>query len=211
MLLLNMLLTEWQLNRWLVWGTVQAVAPSTGVLFYSVGSGGDFDLSYAGKRPDRVDVAFTRQLATGTDTILYPFMSREGFDRVAMKGLGGPPESYFYDATLPNGTIHFYPAPDPTYQLFVKAKADLGQLAGIGSSLSAYPQQYIAAMLWNLAERMRPLYGMQPRADITQMAAQSLIAIGGSEAQMIQAQQPVPSNRAGVFSHVVAPQQGAGR
>ena len=60
-------------------------------------------------------------------------------------------------------------------------------------------------MLWNLAERMRPLYGMQPRADISQMAMQTLVAIGGSQAQMIQAQQPVPSNRAGVFSHAVIP------
>ena len=139
--------------------------------------------------------------ATGQDTVLYPFMSREGRDRVAMKSAGGPPEAYFYEASLPNGLLLFSPVPDATWTLIARAKADLGQFAGIGSSLSAYPQQYIAAMLWNLAERMRPLYGMQPRADITQMAAQSLIAIGGSQAQMIQAQQPVPSNRAGVFSH----------
>ena len=208
LLLLNMLLSEWQLNRWLTWTLTGVALVSTGVENYTVGQGGDFNISYQTQRPERIDNVMAR--TAGADVTLYPFISREGFNRVASKGLGGDPESYYYDAAFPLGVLHLYPVPDPTWTLTLMVKSNLGQFA-LGDALNALPRQYTTALLWNLAERMRPLYGMQPRPDITQMAAQSLIAIGGSQAQMIQAQQPVPSNRAGVFSHVVAPQQGAGR
>src|SRR5215472_18460854 len=42
LLVVNMLLTEWQLNRWLVWNIVEASFQSTGAASYTVGSGGNF-------------------------------------------------------------------------------------------------------------------------------------------------------------------------
>jgi hypothetical protein len=209
LLVLNLLISEWQMNRWLVPNLQSANITSTAAASYAVGPGGTFALSSLGQRPDRIDTAFARLIATGADTYLYPFMAREGFDRVAAKASAGPPEAFFYEpvsATV--GTIYFYPVPANTWQLFIKAKADLQLFVALTDNLSPYPAQYVVALLWNLAERIRPLYGMQPRPDISAMAAQSLVAIGGSTAQMIQAQQPAPSARAGVFSHVVAPQAG---
>jgi len=211
LLVVNMLLTEWQLNRWLVWNIVEASFQSTGAGSYTVGSGGNFPLSFAGGRPDIIDSAYARTTDPSSglpvDTFLYPFMAREGYDRVASKTLGGyPPEAFFYDAGATVGMIYFYPVPDATWTLRIKAKSDLGQFASLSAPLSTLPQAYITALLWNTAERLRPLYGMQPRPDLSAMATTSLQAIVGSSMRVMQAQQPTPSARSGVYSHLVAPQ-----
>jgi len=215
LILANMLLSEWQLNRWLVMQLQQISLVSTAAQSYSVGPTGNFVVSMGGQRPDRLDACFARVTATGNDQVLYPFMSREGYDRIAAKGSVGVPESYFYaPSTAPagNGTLQIYPVPDTTYTLFINAKCDLGQFASLSASLSVLPAQYVTALLWNLAERMRPLYGMQPRADISAAAMSSLQAIMASKAETVQAQVPVNSGRPGVFSHLLpAPRPPAGQ
>jgi len=208
LVMLNTLLAEWQYNRWLVFDLVEATAAGSGAAGYTVGAAGAFVLSFAGERPDRIDAAFARLVASSTDTPLYPFQSREGYDRVASKTATGAPEAYFYDATSGStGTIYFSPAPTASYSMRIKAKASLGQFADLTSPLNVLPRQYTAALIWNLAEVLRPLYGMPPDPTISAKAQASLLAIGGSQAQMIQAQQPTPSRRSGTFAHIAPPQQ----
>jgi len=204
--MLNMLLAEWQLNRWLVFDLVEAVAPGSAVAAYTVGATGAFVLSQAGQRPDRIDSATARLISTGADTALYPFMAREGYDRVATKALPGPPEAYFYDATAgATGTVYFYPVPDATWSLRIKAKASLGQFSALTDPITL-PLQYKTAMLWNLAQSLRPIYGLADEPSVSAKAAASLMAIGGAGAQMAQAQMPMQSHRAGNYSHVVSAQ-----
>lgn len=208
LVVLNALLAEWQINRWLVYDLVDVAATATGAASYQVGAGLTYDFSWpTGQRPDRIDAAFARLISTGIDTPLYPFMAREGYNRIAAKAAVGLPESYFYDSGATVGTLYFYPVPSSIYSLHAQAKASLGQYSGLTAAL-AVPQQYINALIWNLAAALRPLYGLPDEPSTSQRAAMALQSIGGSGAQMAQGTQIKPSRRAGIFSHVVAGGQG---
>lgn len=196
--ILNSILSEWQISRWSVYDLVDVSLTSTAALSYTVGPTGDF--VFPGQRPDKIDAAFARLIATGADSYLYPFMSREGYDRVPVKSAPGIPESFFYDAANgPVGTIFIYPVPPATYSLHVQAKASLGQFAALTDTVTL-PRPYVTAMLWELAVAMRPLFQMEPDAVITAKAVNAMRVLGGSIAQVPQVVQAAPSNRAGVYS-----------
>jgi hypothetical protein len=207
---LNSILAEWQVNRWLVFDLVEAVAASTAAVSYTVGIGGAFTLNFAGQRPDKVDAAFARLISTGVDTPLYPFMSREGYSRMPAKSLAGLPESYFYDAQSgATGTIYFYPPPSALYELHVAAKASLGQYAHLTDVLGL-PLQYVTALIWNLAANLRPLYALGDDPSVTARAQGSLQSIINSVTQLAQAVQPQATRRGGIFSAMSAPPKGEG-
>jgi len=211
LVILNTILAEWQVNRWLVFDLVEAVATSTAVASYTVGIGGAFTLNFAGQRPDKVDAAFARLISTGVDVPLFPFMSREGYSRMPAKSVAGLPESYFYDPQAGlTGTIYFYPVPSALYELHVQAKASLGQFLHLTDTL-ALPLQYITALVWNLAANMRPLYGLPEDPSVTARAQGSLQSIVNSVTQIAQAVQPQATHRGGIFSTMAqAPQQARG-
>lgn len=195
---LNLILSEWQINRWLVQDLIDATKTSTGAISYTVGPTGDF--VFSGQRPDRVDAAFGRLIATSADSFLYPFMSREGFDRITSKSATGAPESYYYDPGLgTNGTIYFWPVPSSSYSLHVQGKANIGQFTSLTQSITL-PQPYVSAMVWNLAAQLRSIYQLPPDPLVDRRAASSLQAIINSIAQVPQAIQAVPSNRQGIYS-----------
>lgn len=204
--LLNLLLSEWQINRWLVWPLTDLALTSTAASSYTVGAAGDFVTP--APRPDKIDAAFARLISSGVDTVLYPFQSREGFDRVASKSAAGTPQFFFYDPGLgATGTIFFAPVPAVTYSLHLNFKASLGQFA-LTTETITLPRPYINAMVWNLALNLRPVFQMPDDPQLTVRAQRSLFMIVNSIAQVPQAVQPLPSPRAGVFSSMVpgAPQ-----
>jgi hypothetical protein len=129
-------------------------------------------------------------------------MSREGYDKVINKSATGIPEAFFYDPALTTtGTIFFNPVPDDTYVLHVQAKSSLGQFVNPTDAITL-PQIYTTALLWNLAEQLRPLYSLPPDIMVSKNAAATLQALTNSIAQVPQAVQPVPSARAGIFSNM---------
>lgn len=201
--LLNSLLTEWQMQRWLVPDLVDVAFTATGQTSYSVGETGDF-VTASATRPDKVDSAYAR--VAGVDTQLWPFISREGFDRMAAKATPGIPESYFYDAQLAAvGTIFFYPTPaNLSCELHINCKAPLGQYVSLTDEINL-PASHIAALRWNLAADLRPLYQLPEDPQLSQRASRSLSALVTSITQMPQAVQPKPTFRSGVYSQF-APQ-----
>ena len=201
--LLNLMLSEWQLNRWLVPDLVEAYHASTGALSYTVGPGMDF--WFTGQRPDKLDMVFVRGITTVIDTPLYPFMSREGWSRLSDKSSQGVPESFFYDPAMGAfGTLYIHPVPSTAYALYAQAKAYLGQFTDLTTQIPL-PPAHTTAMVWNLAVQMRPLFQMDPDQAIENRAAATLRAIAGSVAQVPQVPQPRASNRSGVYSGPLAP------
>lgn len=205
--LMNMLLTEWQINRWLVYDLIDVSFTSTGATSYTVGPGGNFVTS--APRPDKIDAAFARLTATGKDIILYPFMSREGYDRIIEKSAAGTPAFFFYDPGLgTTGTIYLSPVPAATYSLRLSVKSSLGQLASTATVI-ALPQPYIVALLWNLAAALRPYFQMDEDPQVSARAQSTLMMMVNSIAQVPQVVQPRPSDRAGIYSSM-PPQQRQG-
>lgn len=194
--ILNLILTEWQLNRWFVYDLLDVSHASTGAISYTVGPGGTFNFS--NQRPDKIDAVYAVD-GSGNSWYVYPFMSREGYDRVINKTATGVPESFFYDPGA-TGTVYFSPVPDNTYTLHVQAKASLGQFTSLTQSINL-PQIYTTALFWNLAAQLRPLYQLPLDPKVEQRAVATLQALTNSIGQVPQAVQATPSNRAGIYSN----------
>jgi hypothetical protein len=201
--ILTNMLAEWQVNRWLVSDLVDVAVTSTAAPSYTVGPAGTF--VFADQRPDRIDAAFARLISTGADTPLYPFMSREGYDRTPNKSAIGAPFGFYYDPGLgATGTLYFVPVPDTTWSLHANAKASLGLITAISQTISL-PAPYIAALNWGIAAALRSTYELPDDPGITGRATAALQAMINSIAQVPQVVAPAPGNRGGIYSVMPPP------
>lgn len=197
---LNFMLAEWQINRWLVYNLSDAALIGTGAASYSVGPASDF--VFPTQRPDKIDAVYVNSHVLSEDVYLYPFMSREGYDRVKTKAATGTPESFFYDPGMGTvGTLYIYPLVSTGWTIHVQAKGQLSQFSSLDGEI-ALPPPHISAIFWNLAVAIRPLYQLDPDPQIVTRASEALKVLMGSIAQVPQATQPVPSNRSGIYSGV---------
>jgi len=204
----NNLIAEWQINRWLVYDLVNVAIISTAAASYTVGPGGAFNFN--GVRPDKIDAVFVS--ASGQpDIYLYPFMSREGYDRSQYKNAAGTPLTFYYDPALGAlGTLYFAPVPSVSYTLNVNAKATLQTFAAPTDAITL-PTPYVNALTWTLARDLRTLYRMPIDALVAKRAQDALDALVNSIGQVPQAVMPAPSERAGIFSANQSPAQIAGQ
>lgn len=155
---LNMMIAQWSQRRWLVYHLVDTAKVMTGAQSYTVGTGGDFNIT----RPAQIEAAYLRQIAPSTPTPvdfwLDPIMSREDYSRLALKGLQASPSTwYFYDSDFPNGKIYPWPIPSSSFELHIITKAVLQQFATVGDAV-ALPPEYEEAIFYNLMVRLRAAY-----------------------------------------------------
>lgn len=190
MTVLNQMMASWNANRWLVYGLEDVAFVSTGAESYTIGTGADFNVP----RPDRIEAAFMRQLESGgIYSVDYPIsiiQSRENYNRIAVKTLASFGQAVFYDAAYPVGNLYFWPLPQASlYELHVSVKVPLQQFTGLTQVINL-PPDYQDAIMWNLAFRLRPFYGMVPDPTITGLATGSLENIRVSNAQIPSLQLP---------------------
>ena len=80
------MLGQWQNQRWLSFHTTDNAFTSTGAISYSVGPGGNFNIT---TRPNRLEAAFFRQTLNSTpNQVDYPLQileAREDYDLMALK------------------------------------------------------------------------------------------------------------------------------
>ena len=180
---LNLMLGQWSSQRWLVYHLVDTSVTVTGAASYTVGTGGDFNIT----RPDRIDNAFFRSTSNPlqpVDYALEPFKSREDWNAVGVKNIGTWPQRYFYDSGYPLGT--FYPYPIPTSgigELHIATKAVLAQFPDLTTAIN-FPPEYLNALLWNGCSIARVMYGMEPDRKIEGLARASLEVIRASNTQI---------------------------
>lgn len=184
---LQLMLQEWARKRWLVYHLVTLGFTSTGALTYSVGPGGNFDTGAQSSRPDKIEMAFLRQLVLSQpNQIDYPLellQSMEDYNRIALKQLQSFPSVAFYDPSFPLGTLYVWPVPQANiYAPHITIKA---QLPTVFASLTvefSLPFEYYSAMLYNLAVRLRSRYGIPsfPGDTLPGLAKNSLNVLRGA-------------------------------
>jgi len=186
---LNMMLAQWSIKRWLVYHLLDLSVVSTGAQTYTVGPGGDIDTG-SSQRPDRLeDGCYFRQLvSTSTpNQIDYPLIlleSREDYSRIALKQLVTFSDYIFYDPVMPLGVIYPWPIPNSAYyEIHILIKDQLQQFTNLADDINL-PNQYIAAMRYNLGVRIRPLYQLPPDQTLAALALTSLNVIKNSNAQI---------------------------
>jgi len=179
---LNVMLAEWSAQRWLVYHLVDVSVTSTGATSYTVGTGGNFNVT----RPDRIEAAYWRSTAV-TPNVDYPLVeipAREDWNRIAVKNVGNWPGWFFYDSGYPLGT--FYPYPVPSGQpgeLHINVKETLSSFPDLVTAINL-PPAYLNALLWNGAQRARILYGLEADRSVDGQARKALAVIRGSNVQL---------------------------
>lgn len=182
--LCNQMLAGWNAKRWDVFGLVDSKIISTGAKSYTIGVGQDINVA----RPDRLEGAYMVQ--TNVDNglpVSFPLTlisAYEDYARIAIKDLQSWAQYVFYDGDYPVGNVYFWPIPQASiFDLHVLTKEPLPQFTSL-SQIVQIPPPYQEAILYNLAARLAPLYGMKPDPTITAIAQASLSTLQNSNTQI---------------------------
>ena len=183
---LNMMLGQWNRKRWMVYHLVDVSKISTGATNYSVSIPGDFYTP----RPDRIEAAFARYVGTATpqqpDLPVRVLQAREDYNRIVTKNLGvtGVPNVVFYDAAYPSGLIYWWPLPAAGQaELHISVKEELAQLTDLVTDINL-PNEYLEAIVYNLAIRARIMFGLAPDPSINAMANAAIATVFGANVQI---------------------------
>lgn len=190
--MLQWMLQEWERKRWLVFVLSTYAKVSTGAQSYTVGPGGDIDTGAQSVRPDKLESAYLRQLVNSQpNQIDYPLEilgAREDYNKIALKSLSSFPSTIYYEASWPLGRIYPWPVPQATiYGLNCTFKAQLPyKFANLATKFTSIPFEYYNAMIFNLALRLRAMYGIQSYAGDTLpgLAKDSLNTLRGANTQI---------------------------
>jgi hypothetical protein len=204
---LQFMLQEWERKRWLVYHLVNILVTSTGAYTYSVGPGGDYDTGVQSARPDKLESGFLRQLTQSQpNQIDYPLellQSFEDFNRIALKKLVSFPTYIYYDPGWPLGTLHIYPVPQANiYGVNILIKEQLPNQFANQAVKFNLPYEYYSVMLYNLALRLRPKYGIgtYPGDMVPELAKNSLNVLRGANTAIAQLTMPADLNRPGIYN-----------
>lgn len=198
---LNWMLSQWQRKRWLVYRLDDLSITSTGAQSYSIGPGGDINVSV---RPDRIEAAFFRQTVQSQPNLIdYPLQllfSREDYNNIALKGLTTFPSFLFYDSDFPLGYLYAWPVLQASiYALHVSVKKLLPQFTSLTEVVNL-PPEYMAAIELNLAIRLAPGYQRAPDPAVVALARDALNVIKNSNAQIPRLLMPTDLIRPGVYN-----------
>jgi len=180
---MQMMLGQWQTKRLMMYHLVNLSIPCTGALSYSIGPAGDINVA----RPNEIQTAFIRLPATGSgnriDYTLRIIKAREDYDRILAKGMGSMPSFLFYDSGFPLGNLYAWPVPSSIYELHITVLDQFQTFATVADIINL-PPQYEEAILYNLAGRIRPMYGLPPDQTITALASASLNCMQSANTQI---------------------------
>lgn len=197
---LNDMIAQWARKRWLMWHLLDVPLVSTGAMSYTVGIGGNFNTP----RPDRLEAAFFRQIQNGQpNNIDYPLTlieSREEYNNIALKSLSTFPTSIFYDAAYPLGVVYPWPVPQATiYEIHLTLKDTLSQFTTLTQPINM-PDEFRAALKFNLAIRLRQAYTLPEDPVLIALAKDSLAVIRGANAQIPTLVMPSDLIRGGLYN-----------
>jgi hypothetical protein len=133
----------------------------------------------------------------GSQPVDYPLEileSREDYSRLTLKFLrAGPGEAIFYDSDWPLGRVFVHPIPIASiYEIHVIYKEQLPfSFPNLASEINL-PYEYYAAILYNLAVRLRPKYrlGSYPGDPLPALARDSTACLRNANAQIARARMP---------------------
>lgn len=186
---LNDMLAEWNTQRWMIWDLVNLGFNSDGrTTPYTIGPAGDFNVT---RRPDRIESSFLRQLnnpnqGLNVDTPIQIIPSWEEYSLLSLKTLQSFTIYAFLDSSWPLANLYLYPWPNAsTYSIYVQMKNVLPVLELV-TDLGTIPDQYVSAMKFNLARRLRQAYGkgLTPDPELNNLARNSLDVVMQSNLQI---------------------------
>jgi hypothetical protein len=187
---LNMMVSQWNAKRWLIYQLVTTDVLSTGAQSYTIGPGGDFDTP----RPDKLESAYMRLVTSGANPTDYPLdiiSAREDYNRIALKSLVSFPDSVYYEPEYPLGRLYFVAIPQASsFRLFVTNKLVVPRFTSLTQTI-ALPEVYEAALHYNLVVRLGASYRKPVNEVAVALAKDALNTIRMSNAGVPDLQMPI--------------------
>lgn len=183
-ILLQSMLQQWNRRRWLIPNMLDTGFVSTGADSYTVGIGGQFPI----ERPDCIEGAYVRMLPvhgpSPVDINLEIIEAREDYASIACKTIKAFPSILWYDSTYPLGRVVLYPvATDGMYEIHILTKGVLPVPTDLTTPF-IIPPEYVDALIWNMACRIRPIFGAQSDPTLVVFAKTALNTIRSANAQV---------------------------
>jgi hypothetical protein len=198
---MQFMLGQWQRKRWLIYHLVDYACTGTGQINYTVGPGGQFPIN---PRPDKIESAFFRQTVNSQpNQVDYPLeiiVAREDYNLIALKQLQTFPQYLFYDSGFPTGLAYPWPVIQASiYELHLTVKETLGQFTSLTQQI-ILPLEYMAALVFNLALRLRQAYRLPPDPTLNGLAKDALNVIRNANLQIPRLQIPKILVRDGIYN-----------
>jgi hypothetical protein len=136
-----------------------------------------------------------------TDVTLQIIESREDYALFRQKGMSGTTSHIFYDSAYPVGKVWPYPSPTIGQELHLIVKEQLPEFTSTSQNI-ILPPEYMAALHYNLAIRLRAAYGLPtPQVDVVAgFAADALNVIRSANAQIKRLQIAPELGRIGLYN-----------
>lgn len=182
--LLNAMVAQWAVRRWLVYALQDEPLVSNGKQTYTYGPGGDFN----GPSTDHLEAAYFRLLNTvGSQQPDFPLeviKAMEDWSRIRLRSLSTWPRYVFFDGSYPLANVSFWPIPQAgLYELHLITKQPLSAFTGLTETINL-PLQYQEPLLYNLGLRLRAQYQLPPDPKLKALADASLATLRNSNAQV---------------------------
>jgi len=204
---LQWMLQQWEHKRWLVYVLRTLSFTSTGAVSYTIGPGGNFDTGVGSTRPDRIESAFCRQLINAApNQVDYPLgilQSREDYNTIGIKQLSAFPSYIFLETSWPLGVVYVWPVPQASiYQTHISIKTALPTKFLNQAVVFSIPYEYYAAMLYNLAIRIRQAFQIPtyPGDALPGLAKDALNVLRTGNVQIARLRMPTELKRDGIYN-----------
>jgi len=167
---LNAMLDSWRTERLMVYAITQISWTATGATSYTIAASGG---TVTAERPVRVEYAAWND---GTNDLPVEMLRlRCEYDAIPTKSDTGQPAYAYYNPTYPAGTLYLWPVPGSgTVKLGVWTA--FSALSAVGDSVSL-PPGYEDALVYNLAVRMAPEFGVMAPQLLMELARETKAAI----------------------------------
>jgi len=170
----QVMLRSWAQKRILVFASIKEsftlVATQS---LYTWGTGGNITTT----RPHQVLGAFVRD-STNTDHSV-DIISEGEYRNISSKATTGRPEYLFYHPLYPQGAVYVYPTPQDIEAMHLeslKPFTETSSFTAVTDTL-AFPPNYEEPLIYNLAIRIAPKYGVRVSAETAKVASESFDAL----------------------------------
>lgn len=171
---LQIMLRSWASKRILVFASIKesfTLVPTQSL--YTWGTGGNITTT----RPHQILGAFVRD----SSNIDHPVrtISEGQYRIISSKTTAGRPEYVFYHPLYPFGAIYLYPTPQDIETMHLESLKPFTETSSFNlvTDTISFPPNYEEPLVYNLALRLAPEYGVKMSAEAVKIATDSYDAL----------------------------------
>ncbi len=128
-------------------------------------SSGNKVYAYTTAAPRPLKIISARRLNAGNEIEMF-MLSREEYFNLSNKTSTGTPVQYYYDPQQGTGKVYLWPAPDSVDHVINYTYLDELEIISANTETSNFPQEWMEYLVYGLAVRIAPLYGIQVSNEI---------------------------------------------